>query len=91
MSIIVCNCQHCDEQLFQTLLCVHYTIFSVVKLDLFIRALLLDRILALEKNTRTPRVHLVNILMMFANIVWNGTQKMLWGSKSTMCLFVIAF
>ena len=34
-------------------------IFSVVKLDLFIRALLLDRILALEKNTRTPRVHLV--------------------------------
>ena len=50
MSIIVCNCQHCDEQQFQTLSCVHYTIFSVVKLDLFIRALLLDRILALEKN-----------------------------------------
>ena len=42
--------QHCDEQQFQTLSCVHYTIFSVVKLDLFIRALLLDRILALEKN-----------------------------------------
>ena len=52
--------QHCDEQQFQTLSCVHYTIFSVVKLDLFIRALLLDRILALEKKTtRTPRVHLV--------------------------------
>ena len=50
MSIIVCNCQHCDEQQFQTLSCVHYTIFSVVKLDLFIRALLLDRILPLEKN-----------------------------------------
>ena len=53
--------QHCDEQQFQTLSCVHYTIFSVVKLDLFIRALLLDRILALEKTTRTPRVHLVYI------------------------------
>ena len=61
MSIIVCNCQHCDEQQFQTLSCVHYTIFSGVKLDLFIRALLLDRILALENTTRTPRVHLVYI------------------------------
>ena len=50
MSIIVSNCQHCDEQQFQTLSCVYYTIFSAVKLDLFIRALLLDRILALEKN-----------------------------------------
>ena len=49
MSIIVSNRQHYDEQQFQTLSCVHYTIFSVVKLDLFIRALLLDRILALEK------------------------------------------
>ena len=58
MSIIVCNCQHCDEQQFQILSCVHYTIFSVVKLDLFIRALLLDRILALEKQ----RVRLVYIL-----------------------------
>ena len=60
MSIIVSNCQQCDEQQFQPLSCVHYTIFSVVKLDLFIRALLLDRILALEKTTRTPRVHLVS-------------------------------
>ena len=57
MSIIVSNCQHCDEQQFQTLSC--YSIFSVVKLDLFIRAQLLDRILALEKTTRTSRVHLV--------------------------------
>ena len=65
MSIIVCNCQHCDEQQFQTLSCVHYTIFSVVKLDLFIRALLLDRILALEKNMRTPRVHLVHNVNMY--------------------------
>ena len=59
MSIIVSKCQHCDEQQFQTLSCVHYTIFSVVKLDLFIPALLLDRILALEKTTCTPRVDLV--------------------------------
>ena len=33
--------------------------FSVLKSNLFIRALLLDRILATEKTTRTPRVHLV--------------------------------
>ena len=59
MSIIVSNCQHCDEQQFQTLSSVHYTIFSVVKLDLFIRALLLDRIIALEKTTCTSHVHLV--------------------------------
>ena len=38
MPIIVSNCQHCDEQEFQTLSCVHYTIFAVVKLGLFIRA-----------------------------------------------------
>ena len=50
MSIIVSNFQHCDEQQFQTLSWVHDTVFSVVKLDLFIRALLLDLILALEKN-----------------------------------------
>ena len=64
MSIIVSNCQHYDEQQFQTLSCVHYTIFSVVKLDLFIRALmLLERILALEKTTRMPRVHLVKVAL----------------------------
>ena len=39
---------------------VHFThFFSVTKLDLVIQALLLDYILALGKNTRTPRVHLV--------------------------------
>ena len=66
ISIIVSNCQHCDEQQFHTLswhvmACVglHYTILSVAKLNLFIRALLRDRILALEKTTRAPRVHLV--------------------------------
>ena len=59
LSIIVYNCQHCDEEQFQTLSCVHYAMVSVVKLDLFIRSLLLDCILALEKLTRMPRVHLV--------------------------------
>ena len=60
MSIIVSNCQHCDKQQFQTLPCVHYTIFSIIKLNLFIRAdLLLDQILFLEDTTRTLRVHLV--------------------------------
>ena len=62
MSITVSNCQHCDDQQFRTLSWVHYTIFlvHVVNLDLFIQArLLLDQNLAMEKNTRTPRVHLV--------------------------------
>ena len=69
MSIIVSNCQHCDEQQFQTLSCVHYMIFSVAKLDLFIRALLLHRILALEKTTRTPRVYLVNMCKHFIIVI----------------------
>ena len=59
MSITVFICQHCDEQHFQTLSCVYYTKVSVVKLDLFIRALLLDRINALEKL----RVRLAYILL----------------------------
>ena len=46
MSMIVSSCQHCNEQ-FQTLSCVHYTIFSVVKL--FMRVLLLDHIFVLKK------------------------------------------
>ena len=53
--------QQCDEQQFQTLSCALYTIFSVAKLDLVIQALLLDYILAMGKNTRTPRVHLIII------------------------------
>ena len=67
--------QHCDEQQFQTLSCVHYTIFSVVKLDLFIQALLLDRILALEKTTRTLRVHLVFVIIMLYPNLTNEFQK----------------
>ena len=48
-----------NEQQFRTLSCVHYTIFFLVKLDLYIRALLLDHILVREKTTRTLLVHLV--------------------------------
>ena len=45
----VSSCQHCDEHAkFQILLYVHYMIFSELKLDLFIQALLLDDNLALE-------------------------------------------
>ena len=61
MSSIVSNYQHCDEQQFQTLACALYPFFSVTKLDLVIQALLLDYILALGKNTRTPSMHLVFI------------------------------
>ena len=32
MSIIVSNCQHCDEQQFQTLSCVHYNDFLTNKI-----------------------------------------------------------
>ena len=44
MSIILSSYQHCDEQQFQTLSCALYTILTVIKLDLFIQALLLDYI-----------------------------------------------
>ena len=45
MPIILSSYQHCYEQQFQTL-----SIFPVIKLDLFIQALLLDYNLALEKK-----------------------------------------
>ena len=43
-----------DEQQFRTLSCVHYTIVSVEMLDIYIRALLLDHILAREKLRVRP-------------------------------------
>ena len=58
MPIIVLNCQHCDEQQFQTFMCT-LPDYPVVKLDLFIRALLLDHNLTLEKI----RVRLAYILV----------------------------
>ena len=54
MPMFVSSCQHYDEQQFSyTLIC------TVVKLDVFIQALLLDHNLVLEKNTCTTRVRLV--------------------------------
>ena len=75
MSITVSNCQHCDKQQLRILSWVHYTTFSVAKLDLFMRTLLLDGILTMEKTTRTPRVHLVYIKVtiftpFFLNIIF---------------------
>ena len=61
VSIILSSYQHCDEQQFQTLSCALYRIVPVLKLNLVIQALLLEYILALEKNTRTACVHLVFI------------------------------
>ena len=61
MPMIVTSCQHCEEQQFQALSCVHYPMFSVVKLDLYIRlrALLMYDILARKKL----RVRLAYILL----------------------------
>ena len=64
MSIIVSSGQHCYEQQFQTLACVHYTIFSVVKLDLFHTSTVTGSHSYSEKTTRTPRVHLVTFINM---------------------------
>ena len=61
MSIILSSYQHCDEQQFQTLSSALYTIVPALKLDLVLQALLLDYIIALGKDTRTPCVHLVFI------------------------------
>ena len=60
MPMIVSSYQHCDKQKFQRLSCVHYTIFTVVKLDIFIQTELLDQILFSPENTmRTPLVHFI--------------------------------
>ena len=64
MSITLSSYQHCNEQQFQTISCALYTIFTVIKLDLFIQALLLDYILALEKKIR---VRLACILSLYRN------------------------
>ena len=63
MSIILPSYQRCDEQQFQRLSCALYKTFSIIKLDLFIQALLLDYILALEKIC----VQLACILFLYKN------------------------
>ena len=64
--MIVSMCQHCDEQQFRNTVmcrCAPYTIFSVVKLDLCIRAQSVTRSHStLKKPTRTPPVRLAYIL-----------------------------
>ena len=84
MSMIVSNCQDCNEQQCQTLSCVHYTIFSVVKLDVFKQALLLDRILALGK----PRVRLAYILFCNTFEIWWLNQSSTV-RKQIVCLIVV--
>ena len=69
MSIIVCNCQHCDKQQFQTLSFVHYTISSVVMSNLFIRV---DRILALKKKLRVRLAYI--LLTLFTKLLWHGDK-----------------
>ena len=63
MPMIVSNCEHSDKQQFQTLSCVVPTLHDFLssrKLHLYIRALLLDNILALKKQS----VRLGYILLM---------------------------
>ena len=87
MPMIVSICQHCDEQQFRnTVMCsyVPYTIFSVVKLDLCIRALLLDHILVLQKI----RVRLACILLTTYKL---GLSRCIVASTgySTICRFLL--
>ena len=89
MSIIVSNCQYCTEQQFQTLSCVHFTIFSVVKLDLFIRGLLLGRILAVEKTTRT--LAYILLLKALKYLLWmDGTFHCCSKLFYNLCVNVVA-
>ena len=64
MSTIVSNCQHCDEQQFQTLPRVHYAIFLVAKLDYSCDHCFMDRILAQEKKL----VRLAYILLLLKSL-----------------------
>ena len=95
MPIIVSNCQHCDKQQFQTLSCVHYTIFSVIKLDLFIRALLLDRILSLEKLRVRLAYILFTIQLSVQSFLTNmnpytvGEQKRFLSSRKILSIVIM--
>ena len=63
MSIIVSNCQHYDEQtISNTVMCTLHDCCSSKAIGLIIRALLLDRILALEKI----RIRLACILYIYS-------------------------
>ena len=86
MLMIVSSCQHFREQQLRTLSCIHYTIFSVVKLDLFIRALLLDHILVRKKI----RVRLAYILFqgdINRHTVINNVNKFVMSSNVSIRYF----
>ena len=60
MSTIVSNCQHCDDQQFQTLSCV-YTIHDFLSSKVrFIHTSTATGSHSCSETTRTPRVHLVD-------------------------------
>ena len=61
MSIIVSSYQHYDEQQFQILSCALYTIFFSNKVRFSHTSTVTRLHFCYEKNTRTPRVHLVFI------------------------------
>ena len=64
MSITVSICQHCDEQHFQTLSCVHESLSSKVRFIYTSTVTGSDS--CSGKTTRTPSVHLVTNCENFA-------------------------
>ena len=73
-------------------MCTLHDFVIGIKSDLFIRSLLLDRILVTEKTTRTPRVHLVSVT--FAQqIVCRASDALefvqLCGSPWFKCMMII--
>ena len=81
MPVIVFSCQHCDEQKFQTLSCVHLLHYlSSRKLDIFIRALLRSHPYC-RKNYGSSRVHLV--VLVIALIYGGGTDRLSDGQTKT--------
>ena len=84
MPMVVSSWQHCNEQQFQTLSCIHYTIFLVV-LSRFIHTSIvtIDHIIALKKL----RVRLAYILL---NVGYRQCQSLaLKESFSTMGILKI--
>ena len=81
MSIIVSNCQHCEEQQFRILSCVHYTDFLSSKVKFIHTSTVTRSHSCYGKIRRTPRVHLVYILaiakiivLSFGNFLYGGTK-----------------
>ena len=62
MSIIVSNCQHCDEQQFQTLSCVQLHDFLSSKVRFIHTSTVTGSHSCSGKTMRTSRVHLVTTM-----------------------------